>query len=133
MNDFVFDPEAVAAKVREIAAAEPDFKYHKKYGNDCKYVVDGQGACIIGRALVDLGCPPDFFCQQLPPGFYGETSPTLYNNANIHNLAGTAFPRMAFQSDSFSGAVRWLSSVQDSQDSGATWGEAVAHADRYSK
>lgn len=109
----------VVAKVREIAAADPDFVYTPPTGTSrCVYVEtnpDGSlcPSCIIGRALVALGVD----LAELHAS----------DRAGTTTLAGVMVVRFATDSDPV--ALRWLRHVQSSQDDGDRWSVAVRLAD----
>lgn len=105
--------QQLAAKVREIAAAEPS-----AYVNGCLYVVDGRPLCLIGRALWDLGLIDASIETESNRIINGARS----NGMQIRDLAqrrgwdlGTAAP--------------WLGQVQRFQDQTLPWGDAVCKAD----
>jgi len=122
MSNYTFTAEDVVAEVRKIAGEMPDFVYTDQ-GADlgpgaftpCSYlgraIGDEQGqACIVGTALQRLGVSRDDLLKVeergsinalLSLGVARELSPTLY----------------------------WLSHVQQAQDTGFSWGDAVRLAD----
>jgi hypothetical protein len=118
----------LVAKVREIAAAAPDYVYVRPTGDTsgpCYNVhrdtggniIPGQG-CIIGRALTALGWmppPPQEQNDEAPEDRSGVT--TLYWNT-VYAAKADDMARL-----------QWLATVQGKQDGGATWSRAVAYAD----
>jgi hypothetical protein len=116
----------VITEVRRIAAESPDFTYNFFDQDDpgCRYVKDGQGSCIVGKALVALGVPTDFFDTPA-----AGLLPSLELNTTINSKrVGVIFPRLFGwpRGDELS----WLMVVQAQQDTGMSWGYAVATADR---
>jgi hypothetical protein len=124
-----FTPKDLVRKVRELAAANPEYVYQKPAddpsGFSCLYVhtsEDGSpGGCIFGRALRELGVPAEWF-----PGREGN---------NVLDLLETLWPGRKWArsydrtviGDSYIGT--WCSRVQGYQDERKTWAEAVRLAD----
>ncbi len=112
--------KAIAREARRLAEETPD----RKAG--CLYVIhkddDSMEAnCIVGRALFNLGIPL--------------TELDKRNTCSIKYLAGMAHGWEAEEWIDTSGEdaliySNWLSDLQGHQDSGKTWGEALAFADR---
>ncbi len=105
--------QKIIAETRKVAAGNPDFVYQKISGA-CKYVRNGNPDCIIGHALwnvglIDADCPWDG-----------------YGVSSISNVIRDVDWGKGLDSDE----VGWLSIVQDSQDTGYSWREAIAKADR---
>lgn len=105
--------QKIIDKVREIAAAQPEFVYVPPGGpgTTCYYVLDGEGSCIIGRALFALG-------------LIDNSIPFDDNTLTV----GALFNTLGIEVDGEEGI--WLREVQYQQDSGKPWGEAVGAADR---
>ncbi|ASZ75015.1 hypothetical protein FDI69_gp171 [Rhodococcus phage Trina] len=71
--EFKLLPYDVLMQARIILRATPDFRYHggdcaqevggKALGS-CRYIEDGVGSCLFGKALLDLGVPADFISEQ---------------------------------------------------------------------
>lgn len=99
----------LVAKVREIAAEQPDFVYKDE---GCVYVRDGHGSCIIGRAAMELGYIDASLEEQ---GLNWETVTRLANHVGI---------------DCTRNEILWLQTVQSDQDAGVPWGDAVRIADK---
>ena len=107
--------EAVAAKVRELAAERPGFVYEMS-GSACLYVhrdpntlerIEGQG-CIVGQACAALGWVIPVELEKKSVGVVLDVV-----GRDVNNEAGG-----------------WLDFVQGQQDSGHPWGVAVENADR---
>ncbi len=113
--------DAVIAKVREIAAEAPAFVYSETDEHDgptCRYVKNGEGSCIVGKALVALGVPVDFFDR---PSVSGSPLNTVgIWQSTLRDLLG-------WQRDLNND---WLQAVQAQQDVGCAWGIAVEFADK---
>lgn len=101
--------DAIVARVREIARANPDFVYEKPdpmgkcvnwYENENGEKV---GSCIVGRALIDLGYP---VTDQSP------------SNSATDMLYDLGLPGSNSQ-------ALWLRKVQIHQDGHRPWGRAV--------
>lgn len=114
--------DQVIAKVREIAAARPDFIYIAlRWGTDsagpgepngCKYMHGDQPGCIFGQALTALGVSP------------GKLREHDRNGHNIYAVFGSPSVLSPEYAD-----VAWCSRVQRAQDRGNAWGEAVKYGD----
>lgn len=108
----------VKAKIREIAAERPTYTYVKPSDQRyCLYVhedasgnpINGEG-CIVGQALVALGADPSTLIGRIiAAGALLEDFVVINDTADI----------------------RWCEDVQDAQDNGAEWYEAVEEADEF--
>lgn len=106
----------VISEIRKIADLNPETVYSRDIfdqGDDfCRYVVDGQGSCIVGRALVNLGIIPQ----------------------RLHEFEGLkaqdVLVRIGVDLD-HSDQTEWVNRVQFHQDANAPWRIAVEKADRY--
>lgn len=100
----------VVQKVREIAAADPEHVYWREDREvPCTYVgTQTSEACIVGRALTQLGIPR--YCLEHQIVHVKE----LLNVINIQSTPKDA---------------DWLLDVQALQDVGYAWGKAVEQAD----
>lgn len=124
MIHITFEVEDVVRKVRELAEEAPDFVYTKGpthidgiWNGGCKYAPDEQNpkGCIIGAALSALGV------DTAGGGFDA-----------FEGLGVTALlRRIHLEPSEHQG--RWLERVQGHQDSGNTWGAAVAFADTFGR
>ena len=110
----------IVAAVREIAAEQPDFRYTTDDEEPCAYGApagqkgsDLTQGCIVGRAFDRAGFE------------YHEVQ-----EAEI--IECLAFMGLDSAYDP-SPEAQWLYCVQTQQDSGATWGDAVADADRHQR
>lgn len=117
----------VVAKIREIAAVNPDriyvptgqeLGYVSEYKVDCMYVHDKDGkavaGCLIGQALHALGVPLGYLrtCE--------------------HTDATSVLDRLnLIPYDFLSGNALWVVVVQRYQDEGKPWGECVSLADSH--
>lgn len=108
-------PMTITAKdieneVREIAAAHPDYIYDDfDEEQRCRYINNGKGSCIVGKALVNLGINPEEIIRL-------EGSPA--------NLAVSELVDPGEEA-----SLYWLDYVQSEQDNEIPWGEAVLIAD----
>lgn len=109
------DAAEIIQHVREIAQENPLFVYEitDEGEHSCVYRnQDGSPSCIIGKAMDRAGV--------LPP----LKKISLDNTSQVEQvLDAWRIEHTERQSD-------WLSVVQEHQDDSATWGEAVATADR---
>jgi hypothetical protein len=96
--------KAFVAEIRQLAADNPDQTAACKYLDE-----DGNGVCIVGKALVNLGVPP--------------AELEYYEGVSVRAIADEMFPEMP------SLVVEWAHSAQFAQDEGNTWGNAVVQAD----
>ena len=108
-----FTSADVVAQVRALAQERPDYVYQRPLGNpetECSYLTgaDGQG-CIMGQALTRLG-----------------VSIEALSTIEGENVMA-ALPRLAVRTTPSDGW--WLRAVQEQQDHGSTWGQAVRRAD----
>lgn len=124
MSNYTFTAEDVVAEVRKIAAEMPDFVYTDQgadlgpgeFTAPCSYlgrsVGDEQGqACIVGTALQRLGVSRDDLLEQ-------EGNCAL---DAVRLLLSPTEPRLPVR--------YWLAHVQQAQDTGFSWGDAVRMAD----
>lgn len=106
----------VISEIRKIASLNPETVYSRDIFNPgedpCRYIVDGKGSCIVGRALVNLGITPE----------------------RLNEFEGTkardVIFRLAVHTD-HSNQTEWVDRVQFHQDANVPWGIAVEKADRY--
>lgn len=104
-------PEDVIAKVRELAAARPGHAYKppKDSPGECSYFTDATGkagaGCIYGQALTQLGL------DDLTDGV---------------DITGILSRHHIYPSTD---GLDWVEMVQNEQDKGVTWAEAVRVAD----
>lgn len=106
--------ETLITKVREIAQAEPDRKYLlPDFGDTCSYFPTELNpcGCLIGYAARECGWPLDADRYDLVCA--SEAVAVVLGISKLTNR----------------GALAWLQRVQDDQDGGNTWAEAVAWAD----
>ena len=106
---IAFPSDLFEAEIRRLAAERPDYVHNAA----CEYVnqYDGSGCCLLGQAFENIGIDLEPFADQ--------------------QLNGEAFDdlpdKLGWDVDPL---VRdWAYKVQDEQDSGTPWGEAVAIAD----
>lgn len=108
--------EEVISEIRKIASDSPNTVYGRDIFDSgdgyCRYIIDGKGSCIVGRALVNLG-----------------TIPT-----RLHEFEGMkardVVLRLSIDTD-HSDQTEWVDRVQFHQDNDNSWGIAVEKADRY--
>lgn len=106
----------VISEIRKIASENPNTVYSRDIfdsGDDfCRYIIDGKGSCIVGRAIVNLGTIP----------------------ARLHEFEGMkaqdVLSRLSIDTD-HSDQTEWVNRVQFHQDADVPWGIAVEKADRY--
>lgn len=124
--------ENVATQIRSIATASPNFRYKdfirledKAKGKvprpdrliACTYLTDdGEGSCIVGRAILDVADEDEFDeWQSLLDASEGQAAYGVLNQ-----LQETKRDKILLQ---------WIGRVQDHQDNNEAWGSAVAEAD----
>lgn len=99
----------VERRVREIAEADPLHIYVK--GESCTNIAhEDSEACLIGRALMGLGV----------------SEALIIERGVIDNGAETTLDTLGIP-----GCADWLSEVQQQQDTGAAWNDAVRYADQW--
>jgi predicted aconitase with swiveling domain len=116
----------IVREARRLAAESPDFVYTPPLvwaagvdpldGKICRYVHEGKGSCIFGQALVNLG--------------YLDPTTTDLEDVEGHSIT-TVVLRMEIEIPDVQRL--WADEVQNRQDTGATWANAVAIADDYIK
>lgn len=120
----VIDVQALITAVRELAAERPDFVYPVNSGNrapSCYYTKpDGTGDCIIGCAMERIGHP-------LPVQNRDGEGATKLLSAPV----SSALWAWALNIPEAGREHRWLGRVQAQQDTGDSWGDAVAYANRW--
>lgn len=102
--------ESIIKAVRSIAAERPSHAYAQADG--CAYVLNGKPACLIGHALWNLGL--------LGPSI----EDLRWNIMGIDSLLDDKLDIPVGSEE-----MGWLSLVQEHQDMGLPWGEAVEMAD----
>ena len=126
--------ETVATQIRSIATASPDFRYKDFVRLEdqakgrvprpdgliaCTYLTDdGEGSCIVGRAILDVADEDEFDeWQSLLNACEGQTA---YNV--LKDFDETKRDELILQ---------WIGRVQGNQDNNEAWGSAVAEADEF--
>ena len=107
----------IEQEVRSIAEKNPDFVYERPDPNGwCRYVYDGKPSCIVGHALANLGVELEFL-QHLDTAIDGGVGALealqTYDEFEIDDNQ----------------AADLISLVQNLQDSGVPWGQAVEQAE----
>ena len=97
-------------EVIRIAQENPDFIYDIGVGEQCVYIKDGKGSCLIGRALFNLGLIDASF------------------EKSDRNDDGFDFVAETLDLDIDRETLDFLERVQHRQDRGWTWGSAVDDA-----
>lgn len=122
------EPAVLEAHVRQLAAEQPDHVYDKdnypdRYvGAACKYThtLDDNSkvpGCIVGQAIFNIT---------------GKLVDQEYHQGGVMDFQ---FMRSEFTRDDedyghWSDRAKFLANVQNHQDSGLAWGDAVARADK---
>lgn len=109
-----FDKSMLEANVRAIAAQFPDQIYHgdlSSTGPSCVYVRNGEPDCLIGRAAHLAGMSIDEL--------------SAFDREVEDSGAEYVFEPYGFTTIE----LAWLKRVQQLQDKGFMWGEAVRMAD----
>jgi hypothetical protein len=97
---------------KQVEEAGPDYVYQTPDSSQvCKYVVNGQPSCLIGRALVDYGVPVSVIAAW--------DAPT--------KTIGMAYSAYAADFLTYESAAVF-EAAQDKQDSNESWGSALAAA-----
>lgn len=115
--------EQIIKKVRELAAASPDNKYHATPESIiCMYHAgkcdDGTEGCIVGQACIALGLVNKYDLM-----FYYLDNGQFYNDSMtvgqlLKNLGIDLYIK-----------DYWLVKVQVAQDKGKSWSDAIKYAD----
>lgn len=117
----------LAAEIKKVAADSPDVIYQERakemdalkanefYDTDrhyCRYQAGGQGCCIVGVALENLGVPAERLAE-----YDGPTERSIYG-------VFMEFPEDFFVDEE---AAFWMvRNAQSRQDDGLPWGECVS-------
>lgn len=104
------------AAVREVAVEQPDFIYSES-DTGCVYVRDGQPSCIVGHAAWRLGI--------IDASFEDSVDENRSGVETFLREMGSDGP----QDPDYWYGVEFLTGVQEKQDEGTPWAEAVALAD----
>lgn len=107
-------PADLVQKVREIAAANPDFIYRPVKDESglfprCSYSRNGQASCLIGQGMAALGVSIEVL-EQLDEE--GKSVGLIYSGDESQD-------------------IQWLDEVQAYQDSQMPWGRAIENADAW--
>ena len=111
----------LVSAVREVAEAEPEFVYNSG-GGLCSYFGGADGsACIVGRAMSNLGVDMDRLrdLEQVGEG------PTIYE-AITDGYVDVLYSEDVKEDLEH---ITWLGYVQSDQDGGMPWRDAVRRAD----
>lgn len=106
----------IIREARRLAAVSPDFKYEMPDRSDgqtwdsCRYIHDGKGSCLFGQALMNT------------KDITADDSPRIEFKA-IESIICYLKLRVSAKQ------VAWASRVQELQDDGVPWGQAVQDAD----
>lgn len=115
MSENLPDLKDVITKVRELAAANPDYVYKMPDTGYCQYTFNGQGSCIVGQAYLELGVP----VERVESWDFGSEGRPLGADQLVER-----------EYDDYSLTDKeWLDNVQGFQDADKPWGEAVRKAD----
>lgn len=110
MAEITFDQ--IEAKVRELAAESPEYRYPGNGNGSCFYAPNGEiPSCIFGKALIALGVEASWLTGREGNGIVALMRDHL-------SVAATVQQRL------------WAARLQRFQDTGQTWGYAVSEADR---
>lgn len=102
--------EQLEAEVRRLAAERPAYRYPKySPGGVCYYQTEGKERCIFGEALGNLGV---------------EVPAAMENSGASSVLAALGVVETPYDHQ-----ADWADRVQDSQDAGIRWADAVSAAD----
>jgi hypothetical protein len=114
--------EEVKTTLEQIVATQPDFVYEpisaEKHGATCLYAYNDAPSCVVGHLCHTLGLS----VAQLE--FLDDASEILGDTG-----IGAFFNQGTILADRRTETL--LREVQQYQDSGATWGEALSHAVKY--
>lgn len=115
----------LAAEIRRVATDNPDVLYQERakelgvperdyapYARHCLYQAGGEGCCIVGVALANLGVPIERLAEYDGP-----------NETSIYEVV-MQFPEDFIVDDEE--AFRFVRYAQDSQDDDMAWGECVS-------
>lgn len=118
--------QQVIDKVRELAKERPEFVYRDQPGaggDECSYTSanvgsdEGEG-CIVGQALMRCGLSRETLEDLQDGTAIGIREFLLMLDEYVEQTSGLSDPR-----------ARWLVKVQNNQDTGSTWADAVWQAD----
>lgn len=97
--------------IEEIRSLAQQFPNRKA---ECRYVISGKPCCIVGTALYRKGIPLETLAKV---NYYGIIAWDESEGAMpFHIELDSPFD------------LEWLSAVQQNQDNGMTWAEALQHA-----
>jgi hypothetical protein len=108
--------QTVIKAIRDVAERHPDYVYPGglDQGGGCFYVTDGKPSCLLGHAFWNLDMVD------------GNIENSDLNHQGILTILDTFGLEDADEPE-----LAWLERVQESQDSGQTWRDAVQFADDY--
>ena len=117
---MTFTPQDIVREIRTLAQERPDYVYEGVGDTStCSYVTgaDGGPGCLVGQALQRLGVPRETLAEV-------EGDIDLNGGLGVRRLLTALLGPVHLQR-----AVSWIERVQDAQDSGSRWHDAVASAD----
>lgn len=106
----------LVGEIRRLAGENPDYVYPDAY---CRYVKEGEGSCLVGQALINLGVPVNWFLDHSSD--YNDL-----RNAGTFSEIRDLVPGLKV-SDL---VTDWVDTAQSSQDDQTPWAEAVEGADQ---
>lgn len=126
MPEFDFTIDDVVRRIEELAAENPDHVYTPPDPNTtrCANVHKTEGGwvpgCIVGRALLDLGVPPEWFAEH---DLINAASGQVLINLGLFDYRGGNGDHVDIQ-------ARRITRIQRLQDQRKPWGKAVAIVNR---
>jgi len=120
------DTKDAIKQIRKLAAENPD------HTSACNYVNEetNKPECLIGHYLINVaGIPPETFTdptkRQIVDKDGATTRTTSFNDYGLGDLITEGIVEATNDK-----GLRWIREVQEIQDQGWSWGEAVKSADQ---
>lgn len=112
--------QALAALDAAVADKGADFRYRASWAVGCRYFHGSEPGCIVGHVLHQYGVGRDDLCGLWDSAVGAEVDMNVSYGIRSLRVAGL------LDIDDRTESV--LTSAQDAQDCGETWGEAVQNA-----
>lgn len=124
----------LVVEIRKVVEEDPEHVYHPinlGAGNGCRYTKSAEGpdGCLVGQALMRLGVPRDYL-EKIEEEDWRDIA-ELSEAESDALPEGSGFPHVfgylvAERDEADEEIVKWISDVQEAQDTGSSWENATS-------
>lgn len=108
----------IAQEVVRLGKENPDFVYNSPLkSGECVYVSGGEGSCIVGQALINLGVDIDIL----------KASDYALVELGDGDMASSVIDKVLDVEDDDSDLIYYIDDVQREQDQRTPWGAAIVN------